>query len=709
MPPLAGWWWALVGLLVTIKVALTQAQPAQLMLLDYDDQLFVKLGWYISRGEWLGPYDFKTLIKGPFYPLFIAGVHAIGVPLLMAQHLLYALFSLVAVIAIRPAVRNRWLLLMLLTFLLFNLGTYSSPTSQRLLRDGIYPALVGLVLACGTGLLLRVTSPRGEGRLLPWSLGLGVALSGYWLTREESVFLMPSTAILLVAALAAVIRQHWLQRTTQAGKPQRVWAMVRPVAMLVLPWIVLSGSLLSISYLNYRYYGFFGTNELKAPWMTAAYGALARIKSSSTDRYVPAPRDARERAYEVSPTFAQLRSNIEGQPGQFWQMISENQERRSKGDIAGGWFIFALRGAVAANGHSNSIADAEKFYRAMASEINDACDSGKIPAKPRHDSFAPPITRELIPPLWDGVWRSMAYTLTVPDFSVEVPPSTLPPWAEVQMTRMSNQRMVGLNTMVVSGWAFSPTKGSVQVSLQTEVPVKPAGGPADAAQPTPPGGVDSRTGWVIVPQQVTRGPDVSVYNGLARAGIFTHAAYDSRFTITTTDPRPVQLAFTVGDQLIDRVGIRVGSGQSNDLICAIDEAYISEGGETNFTAVDKWRLKSLEFIGQMYQKSLRPLAICGAAAWLLTLVLVVMGYRSLLPVVTLAMGVAYAARLAIASMLDTTSFPAVSMGYLASAFPPLLMFIGVAVLNLMVAVPEVVRAWRGRKRTVTKTEASPVA
>ncbi|MBC8039102.1 MAG: hypothetical protein H7Y06_01020, partial [Opitutaceae bacterium] len=47
----------------------------------HDDRLFLKLAGSLLQGEWLGPYTDKTLAKGPFFSIFIAGVFLLGVPL----------------------------------------------------------------------------------------------------------------------------------------------------------------------------------------------------------------------------------------------------------------------------------------------------------------------------------------------------------------------------------------------------------------------------------------------------------------------------------------------------------------------------------------------------------------------------------------------------------------------------------------------------
>src|SRR5215831_14003149 len=66
---------ALVSLLFRAAVP-----PQALWAAAADDELFVRTAHYLVEGAWLGPFDRLTLVKGPFYPAFLAIAHAIGLP-----------------------------------------------------------------------------------------------------------------------------------------------------------------------------------------------------------------------------------------------------------------------------------------------------------------------------------------------------------------------------------------------------------------------------------------------------------------------------------------------------------------------------------------------------------------------------------------------------------------------------------------------------
>ena len=173
--------------------------------------------------------------------------------------------------------------------------------------------------------------------------------------------------------------------------------------------------LLVVSTLNYGHYGWFGTVEFRAAAFKDAYGALTRINVGPELPMVPVTRQMREAAYDLSPTFAELRPYLEGELGLHWA-DKENfapEERQ----IRGGWFIWALRDAVAAAGHAHNARDALQFYRHMADELNAACEAGRVPARPPRSGFLPPLQASLLRPLWDAGWVYTRFFATFDSFT----------------------------------------------------------------------------------------------------------------------------------------------------------------------------------------------------------------------------------------------------------------------------------------------------
>jgi hypothetical protein len=363
-------WWLWLGLALTlIKFWLTQAQPIfAIGNATLDDRLFLELAQALVRGDWLGAYNEATLAKGPGYPLFVALVFYIGLPLGLAQHALYAGACALFARACRPALPlgaccGIYLLL------LWNPMSYEAATLGRIMRQHLATPLGLIMFASLVALYLR----RVESwqRLWPWAMLLGISTGLFWLTREESIWILPSLALLAGSFLYGAWQHTW---------------QVRRVALQAMALAAITALLPStlVSWQNYRNYGWFGTVEVKAPEFRAAYGALQRIKATPDLVQVPVTRQARELAYPLSPTLAKLRPWLESEA---W---TDPELRLEQGrQIRGGWFLWALRESVARSGHAPDARTALQFYRALADELNALCDSGQLPAWPRRDSLVP--------------------------------------------------------------------------------------------------------------------------------------------------------------------------------------------------------------------------------------------------------------------------------------------------------------------------------
>ena len=213
---------------------------------------------------------------------------------------------------------------------------------------------------------------------LAWGALLGISAGAFYLTREEEIWVVPGAVLLIGAA---------------AWNSWRGGERLRPLFVpLVTAAVCAAGILGTVCSLNYRHYGWFGTVELRAREFVSAYGALQRPISSEEIPYVPVARDVRLKLYEVSPSFAELRSCLEGPTGLEWANYSDFLTGRPGEElqIGGGSLVWALRDCVVASGHGNSAREALNFYRSLGVEINRACDDGRInPARTRRDTMMP--------------------------------------------------------------------------------------------------------------------------------------------------------------------------------------------------------------------------------------------------------------------------------------------------------------------------------
>ena len=321
-----------------------------------DDELYLVNGQYLAAGNWLGPFSFHTLAKGPGYPLFLAGSAWTGLPITVSQ----AIFSCLAVGALALVVKrlsgSRLAAFAIGILLLWNPG----PVQHGITRDAIYPAQTLLFIAVLTYALFCAPDRK---RAVLWGLIAGTILGWFWLTREEGVWILPAVMILtLGAGLNSWLRARTLWLPTSA-------ALSMPGAFALM--------LLGFRLVNYTAYGSFVGVDFKESNFVNACQALQNVRVGKPIPYLPVPKQVRQKIYQVSPAFASLRENLDpagapiAQSGCGWYPWT-------CGDIAGGWFLWALRDAAAQHGHYQTPAEAGQFFGEIHDQVLSACQQGLL-------------------------------------------------------------------------------------------------------------------------------------------------------------------------------------------------------------------------------------------------------------------------------------------------------------------------------------------
>jgi hypothetical protein len=363
---------------------------------SYDDQLFIRAARYLQAGQWLGPYDSLTLAKGMFYPLFIVLAYWSSVPLKVAEQLIYLAVCALAARLIRRQASSNGLSLTAFALLSFN-PVFWNVHLARVIREGIYISLSFLLVV----LLVMICFPgryAGRTRMVLRGVCLGLVGTAFWLTREEGIWLVPAIGVVLMIALLNIMLPNWGGRSAKTSLPTRSVRIKEIVVSLILAVVTFLGADYLVAYLNFRHYGIFETNEFRAKSFLRAYGALSRIQHDRWQRYIPFPKDARQRAYAVSPSARELASSFEGATGNAWLRTTCLWVRtQSCDEVGGGWEVWEFRSTVADAGHYHSGAEAMRFYDTLADEIDLACDHGAIPCLSSRATMSPPFRWEYLP------------------------------------------------------------------------------------------------------------------------------------------------------------------------------------------------------------------------------------------------------------------------------------------------------------------------
>ena len=363
--------------LIIFRIWIIAGVPKQFIIGPHDDLFYAKGANYLLNNQWLGPYDSLTLIKVPFYTMFLTFSASTGLPLFLNENLLYLFSCLILHIAISPLIRNRWWRLLVFTLLLYCPASIITNWNLRVYREFVYLSITLFVIAFAIGLLLRINAKPII--VILWTISLGISLGAFILTREEAAWIYPMLFLFTLSILWLI----WKGEGTL--KVQRSAMLLIPIILAYIPVFI-------VSELNYSHYGFWGISDQLDPDFNRVLNTLGRIKTSTTwYPYVRVSRDALQKAYAASPMMAQLKSKLDPLMDA-WEPNSEEafkakpiwyQQSYSNHmtEIGAGHFPWVLRDAVSETGYFNGKYPKD-YFRELANELENACDTGKLECSP---------------------------------------------------------------------------------------------------------------------------------------------------------------------------------------------------------------------------------------------------------------------------------------------------------------------------------------
>lgn len=389
--------WLCVVLLICLRCALTAFQQAYIWVggAPLDDELMFRAANAITAGQWLGAYDYLTLSKAMFFPVWLALLHALHLPYLVAGAALWCAAALLAAFAFAPLWEQRWggtlRLFAVLAFLPSSWAAYT----LRVYRDNIFPALCLMFFAGMAGAALRAVMQE-NGRLWPWLTTAGVGLSCAYLDREDAgLFLLPFAAVATVVLLVVLARA-------------RRWGSC---AAQLIPYGFLAAAVLTFCSLNYRAYGLFVLSDFSEGPFAAAMGAMMRVDTASDEPLLSVPADARQKIYEAVP---------ELEPLAYWLEEDEQLQNDFRDplldDYRAGSFYWAIRRAAQFEGIYDSPQTAAAYWQKVADAINAACDGGTLPSRTGERAATnQPVTAAYVAPTLAETVRSILHVVTFMD------------------------------------------------------------------------------------------------------------------------------------------------------------------------------------------------------------------------------------------------------------------------------------------------------
>ncbi|MCX5494234.1 hypothetical protein OSH11_05955 [Kaistia dalseonensis] len=389
---------------VGIALKLFLAAYLPLIILPFaihDDALFLRLGLNIANGNWLGPYNELTLAKGPGYPLFLALSHLSGMPL----PLTIALFQLFAIAAACWAVlrltRSMNVACALFVVLIINPVAYLSDFS-RILRDQIYWSQSVAVFSIFAVLFLAPPSRTLHALLL--GVVAGLLLGWTWLSREEGIWFAPGLLLLFLGAAVLYRPSNWslggpFSTTPKARSNQtrEFGPGARRSILMGAAAAVLSFGLVHVLFMTANaiaYHSFIGV-DFKERRFEEALGILQSVEEGPRIPLVPVSLQARRKIAAVVPSYRTVEELLA--PGGVlngWERLGCTYFPHTCGEITGGYYMWALRQAVAWSGHYGSPSDASLAFAELGAELKQACADGRLSCRKDGIGYLPPMSDE---------------------------------------------------------------------------------------------------------------------------------------------------------------------------------------------------------------------------------------------------------------------------------------------------------------------------
>lgn len=350
--------------IVMIKLLLVQTIPIFSMSpAASDDQLMVNLANSLIEGKWLGAYNDHTLVKGMFYPFFLAFNHFLGIPYLSALTLFYSFGCFIFVIAIKKVFKTEYPLYFIFTVLLFNPVSYATQTFLVTYRNSITPAQVLIIIGAVIAIYLNIEKqPR---KCLPWAVLAGLTLASLWHTREDGIWILPFIIIAIILIIGSAIKYNYKIKRKECFEK---------IGIAFLPIVILLISTVFISTINYSVYGIFTTNELNGSNFKKAIDAFYSVKPNEKIEYVSVPRSTLNSICDNSDTLNTIRAEL-NESFDFWEDCGRNPGDM---EVEDGWFFWALRYAAKNAGIYENAEKANAFWGNVSDEIQKAIMTGKL-------------------------------------------------------------------------------------------------------------------------------------------------------------------------------------------------------------------------------------------------------------------------------------------------------------------------------------------
>lgn len=351
------WFWIAVVAAALIKQLLVIGLPIYAIpSAACDDQLLKNWAFSMAGLNWKGDFNAYTFAKEPGFSFFLAACFRLHLPYIFTVTLGYSLSSMVFATSFNKIFSHKIYVFFSYLVVLFNPVSFGLYTLQRVYRNGFAMALTLLVFGSVIHMYFAVLE-QNQKRTALWGAVSGLSLGYLWITKSDTVWMLPFTAVVCGVMLALLFRKSRKVRN------------IPSYFSVLFPFLAILLFSQAVKFCDIRWYG----GSYVAYYDEVMYD-LAHIESEDAKGKVSLSREQLRELYEISPTLAGTEKYLEKQ----MQKYSEFDTHPDDGEVEAGWAGWALLEGFSKAGVYESLESAGAFYRGVHEELEAAFADGRL-------------------------------------------------------------------------------------------------------------------------------------------------------------------------------------------------------------------------------------------------------------------------------------------------------------------------------------------
>lgn len=350
---------SILFIVTLFRIILASKLPMQLQADElYDDFLFIKYARSLLSLNWLGDFNYVTLVKGASFSFFIAFNYILGIPYNIGLILLYIISILIFIKAIRALINNKYFLIALYIFLLFSPMMLHYENVGKVYRGGVILSFALIIISSIIALYTRYN--KDIKILKKWSILGSLSLSYFWFLKEDSVWMLPFVLVGIIVSIFKLIKEKYKRNE-----------LIKRSILIIMPLIILVISNITYKSINYFKYGEFTITDRNGTYYKEVLSDLVHIDDGTSDKKYWVTKSMMEKAYDASESLSVIKDIMDKKYKSSW--VDET------GEINGDIIYWVIREAFNEYGlYEKGGKEVNNYYKKIHNELTDAFNKGKL-------------------------------------------------------------------------------------------------------------------------------------------------------------------------------------------------------------------------------------------------------------------------------------------------------------------------------------------